>query len=57
MKRSRNVRNYFRIAAQRQTGIASEIKTRHLILGLLPIITFMLGFGGRSLPKQAHRLQ
>src|SRR5713101_5824570 len=46
MKRSRHVRNYFRIAAQRQNGIAVEIKTRHLILGLLPIITCVLGFGG-----------
>ena len=34
MKRSRNVRNYFRIAKHRGT------------LGLLPMITFVLGFGG-----------
>ncbi len=38
MKSSRNVRNYFRTAA--------EIKTHRIILGLLPIITFVLGFGG-----------
>src|ERR1700730_11383981 len=37
MKSSRNVRNHFRIAA--------EIKTRHIILGLLPIITLVFGFG------------
>src|ERR1700736_4925938 len=35
MKGSRNVRNYFVTAAK-----------RHRILGLLPIITFVLGFGG-----------
>src|SRR5881397_3370183 len=38
MKSSRNVRNHFRIAA--------EIKTQRIILGLLPIITFVLAFGG-----------
>ncbi|PYS75565.1 MAG: hypothetical protein DMF73_00230, partial [Acidobacteria bacterium] len=38
MKSSRNIRNHFRIAA--------EIKTHRIILGLLPIITFVLGFGG-----------
>jgi hypothetical protein len=35
MKGSRNVWNYFLTAAKRRT-----------ILGLLPIITFVLGFGG-----------
>src|SRR5882762_6386687 len=38
MKNSRNIRTYFRTAA--------EIKTQRIILGLLPIITFVLGFGG-----------
>ena len=38
MKSSRNIWNHFRIAA--------EIKTQRIILGLLPIITFVLGFGG-----------
>src|SRR5467141_4398255 len=38
MKSSRNIRNHFRIAA--------EIKTHRIILGLLPIITCVLGFGG-----------
>src|SRR3989442_14774611 len=38
MKSSRNVRNYLRTAA--------EIKTQRIILGLLPIITCVLGFGG-----------
>src|SRR6266446_7335194 len=38
MRVSRNIRTYFRTAA--------ETKTRRIILGLLPIITCVLGFGG-----------
>jgi hypothetical protein len=46
MKGFRNVWNYFLTAVTRRT-----------ILGLLPIITFVLGFGGSVVDKQAHRLQ
>jgi pimeloyl-ACP methyl ester carboxylesterase len=38
MKGSRNIPSYF--------PIAEEIKTRHIILGLLPIITLVFAFGG-----------
>src|SRR5438552_18254104 len=45
MKSSRNTQNSFRIAA--------EIKTQRIILGLLPIITFALGFGGSVVAQTA----
>jgi hypothetical protein len=40
MESSRNIPALFGV------GIVVKIKTRHIILGLLPIITLVVGFGG-----------
>ncbi len=58
MRNSRNVRNCFRTAAKHcripslfSVGTVVEIKTRHIILGLLPIITSVFGLGGTVLAQ------